>query len=844
MRTSCAVVYLVGVLGVFFPRGNVFGDEAAHTILVTPRAAEDEAVFQALAKRKAWKFSGAPLAAVQAEFTHALGINVVLDRRALELAGATLETTISLDLREASARTALDLVCREAALAWLVRDGLLCVTTPEAVEQAIETRVYDVATICPTVDGEGIELPYIPDSMFEMITSVVAPTSWTATGGYGGLNEFTSDNVQGLVIPQTFRNHESIEQLLTELALLRRTVPAHGRHGTGQQLSPREAREARILKALQMRKDWELHEQPLTDGLAIIEEAIGIDVVLDPRIAAQDFRSLATPIHLHQATALAALETMLPTGELTWTTLDDLILVTSVEEAGLIQAVRVYDVGDIYPSQSVGGHEIDFDFDSMIELITSSVDPTSWPDVGGEGAIQEFESGPLKVVVVTQTPRNHAAIAKLLADLRAIRTRSTASHAAQAPVAEVADANGDEKETNSPQVADGGDLTDESRRFAVKLYREMASQEKENFLVSPYSAFDALGMVYVGAGGKTAEELAAALECTGLPQEMAAEMFGRLRRTMLAHARAGKNELWIANRLWGQEGYPFRPEYLQTLDKQFDSLPESINFMAADNAALRINKWAYGATAGRIADVVDPRTFDEATRFVLTNAAYFKANWKSPFLRGRTRRGAFKSPDGETYVRYMQQSTRCQYAEAEGLQLASLPYKGDRFSMLILLPQEGVTAKHFEEGLTAQRLRDWSASLRTRDVDLMLPKFRFETQKQLNPALQALGAPSMFDVRKADLTGISALAAKESLSIEEVRQSTFIEINEDGTEAAAVTSGGGFGGAIGPKEPKQVVSFHAERPFLFLIRDDETGVILFMGRVMKPENPEENPSRR
>jgi len=209
-------------------------------------------------------------------------------------------------------------------------------------------------------------------------------------------------------------------------------------------------------------------------------------------------------------------------------------------------------------------------------------------------------------------------------------------------------------------------------------------------------------------------------------------------------------------------------------------------------------------------------------------------------MEQNTRRGIFKAPNGEPHVQYMNQRIRCQYAENEDLQLASLPYDGERFSMVFLLPRLGRTPQQLEEKLTSERLHAWLASLRTCDVDLRIPKFRFETKLELDPILQALGANAMFDPDNADLSGISANALTDQLAIDQVRQKTFIEVNEIGTEAAAVTTGGGyFGGGLSPKQLLRVVSFRAERPFLFLIRDDESGVILFLGRVVKPELPED-----
>lgn len=838
MRVYRGLVFLLGYLALVSPSAHSAAEDAPR-LVVTERSPEDQAIYDALQQRRAWKFAETPLADVRAEFARELKINVAFDTSALETAGILTDSPVSLDLREASAKTALSLVCQQLDLNWMVRDGVLLVTTMEEVEQHLETRVYDVAAICPPFDAEGIELPFDRDSLIEMITSVVAATSWLESGA-SPFGEYDPGHSRALVIPQTREVHELIERLLARLAQLRQSkARLSDTENTPVDAEAVENATKRVSDALETRRDWEMKEASLETAMSAVEDAIGIDVVIDrtevDTVGAID----PLTISLQHATARAALQILLPPRGLTWTFVDDVLLITSTDEAEALLQVRVYDVDDLYPTRTAAGNEIDYPFDTLIELITSSVEASSWSEVGGTGAIQEFESGPLKVLVISQTPQNHAAIEKLLNDLRALRAQTPLPppNAVPMPASPAPRLDVNAPTSAAPLPRDGGDLTDRSRRFAVKLYRELAAKEQGNVLVSPYSAFDALGMVYVGARGQTATELAQALECAGVDQANVAPVFGRVRRGLLAHARLGKSELRIANRLWGQQDYPFLPEYIQAMNSQFDSTPELVEFRRPDAAAERINDWAAANTAGRITDVVDPSDIDDLTRFMLANAVYFKAPWATPFHGQNTRRGIFKAPDGEPRVQYMNQRIRCQYAENDDLQLASLSYDGDRFSMVFLLPRLGRTTQQLEEKLTSESLHAWLASLRTCDVDLRIPKFHFETKLELNPILESLGATSMFDPDKADLSGISADALADQLAINEVRQKTFIEVNELGTEAAAVTTVGGFGGGFSPKQLLRVVSFRAERPFLFLIRDDESGVILFLGRVVKPELP-------
>ncbi len=838
MRSHRGLVFLIGCLALVSPSAHSAADDAP-PLVVTQRSPDDQAIDNALQSRRAWKFTETPLSEVRAEFVKALQINIAFDTSALEIAAITPDSPVSLDLRDASAKTALSLVCRQLDLEWVVRDGVLLVTTTEEVEQHLETRVYDVAAICPAFDAEGIEQPFDRDSLIEMITSVVAATSWLESGA-SPFGEYDPGHSRALVIPQTREVHELIEPLLARLAQLRQSkAKVLDNEVTAADAETGDDATKRLKIALDTRKDWELKDVSLETAMAAVEDAIGVDVVID-RKGIDTVRPIEPlSVSLRQATARTALRVLFASSDVTWTQFDDVLLITSTDEADASQQVRVYDVDDLYPTRSAAGNEIDYPFDALIELITSSVEASSWSEVGGTGAIQEFESGPLKVLVISQTPQNHIAIEKLLNDLRALRAQTPLPppNAVPMPASPAPQLDVNAPTSAAPLPRDGGDMTDRSRRFAVKLYRELASKEQGNVLVSPYSAFDALGMVYVGARGQTATELAQALECAGVDQASVSPVFGRLRRGLLAHARLGKCELQIANRLWGQQDYPFLPEYIQAMNSQFDSTPELVDFRRPDAAAEWINEWAAANTAGRITDVIDPRDIDDLTRFILANAVYFKAPWATPFMEQNTRRGIFKSPNGEPHVQYMNQRIRCQYAENEDLQLASLPYDGERFSMVFLLPRLGRTPQQLEDKLTSERLHAWLASLRTCDVDLRIPKFRFETKLELNPILKSLGANAMFDPDKADLSGISANALADQLAINEVRQKTFIEVNEIGTEAAAVTTVGGFGGGGGVRPLLRVVSFRAERPFLFLIRDDESGVIFFLGRVVKPETP-------
>jgi serpin B len=373
---------------------------------------------------------------------------------------------------------------------------------------------------------------------------------------------------------------------------------------------------------------------------------------------------------------------------------------------------------------------------------------------------------------------------------------------------------------------------DGNNRFAIDLYAGLR-ERKGNLFFSPYSAHAALAMTAAGAKGATRDQLVKALHLpAGGEQVAAAGDLGRF----YSRPRADV-QLSVANALWGQKGFPWRPEFLALQRQRFGAALSEADFAAdPEGERRRINRWVADQTRDRIKDLLGEGRVGPEHRMVLVNAVYFNGEWESPFDRKQTVPRAFTQADGTTsdVPSMLREGGFRMYVESRPgrrwepeFQVAEVPYEGGELSMVLLLPgaHDGLPA--LEARLTPAALADWLA--KAGDVgrgNLILPKFRIETATMsLNEPLQRLGVIAAFDPGAADFTGLHS--GGERLHVDEVVQKAFVDVNEEGTEAAAAT-------AVGMKQVSGSLGFAALRPFLFLIRDARRGTILFMGRVEKP----------
>jgi len=391
----------------------------------------------------------------------------------------------------------------------------------------------------------------------------------------------------------------------------------------------------------------------------------------------------------------------------------------------------------------------------------------------------------------------------------------------------------DKERITSPDVSTGEQalLVEGNSAFAFELYKALG-EEEGNLFYSPYSISLALAMTYAGASGETAQQMADTLHFL-LGQEKLHPAFNWLdaelaKRGEGAEGKDGEGfRLNIVNAIWGQKDYEFLTDFLDVLAENYGAGLRILDFITeTEKSRLTINDWVSDQTESRIEDLIPQGAIDALTRLVLTNAIYFNAAWENPFDKKMTADGPFYLLDGgQVIVPMMKQTESFSYTEGEGYQAVELLYDGDEISMVILLPEAG-QFEAFAEGLQAQQVDAIINDLQDTRVTLTMPRFEFDSEFSLKDTLAGMGMPIAFS-GDADFSGMTG---NQELSISDVVHKAFVAVDEAGTEAAAATSVIIKLTAV-PEPPVEVT---IDRPFIFLIRDIETGAILFIGRVMNP----------
>lgn len=362
--------------------------------------------------------------------------------------------------------------------------------------------------------------------------------------------------------------------------------------------------------------------------------------------------------------------------------------------------------------------------------------------------------------------------------------------------------------------------------FALDLYAQLRGTQG-NLFFSSYSIDVALMMVRSGAAGPTADEMTRTLK---LPAMDAAEIrtaLSALASRFSSDAATKGYELHVANAIWGAQGTSFLPVYLDSLQKNFGARLNSVDFHNPSAAATTINDWVSHATKDRIKDLISASSLNDLTKLILTNAIYFKGDWTEPFKARATHDGLWRDGTAPaSTVPLMRQNGPFDFLKEDGLSVLQMPYVGGDLAMLVLLPDDPNGLGDLEKSLDSQRLEDIVGRLHhEHEVVVVFPKFKLETKYDLAGTLAQMGMPTAFSAQ-ADLSGIDG---KRDLSITGVLHKAFVQVDETGTEAAAAT-----GIMVGAAMVRQRPEFIADHPFLFLIRDVKTGMILFMGRVDRP----------
>jgi serpin B len=383
----------------------------------------------------------------------------------------------------------------------------------------------------------------------------------------------------------------------------------------------------------------------------------------------------------------------------------------------------------------------------------------------------------------------------------------------------------------SPDVSTGEQalLVDGNSTFAFELYQALREREG-NLFYSPHSISVALAMTYAGARGITAEEMADTLHFM-LEQDRLHPAFNWLDAELASRGEGAQGKdgegfrLNIVNAIWGQKDYEFLTEFLDVLAENYGAGLRILDFInQTEESRLAINDWVSDQTEGRIKDLIPEGVITVATCLVLTNAIYFNAAWEYPFNENMTADGPFCLLDGgQVIVPMMEQTEAFGYTDGEGYQAVELRYDGEELSMVILLPEAG-NFQAFEEGLQAPQVCDIITGLQPSGVTLTMPQFEFDSEFSLKNTLEDMGMPAAFSA--ADFSGMTGT---RYLYISDVLHKAFVSVDEAGTEAAAATAV-----VMEEEAPEPLVQVTIDRPFIFLIRDIETGAILFVGRVLNP----------
>jgi len=374
-----------------------------------------------------------------------------------------------------------------------------------------------------------------------------------------------------------------------------------------------------------------------------------------------------------------------------------------------------------------------------------------------------------------------------------------------------------------------GSVSKGNNQFAADLYAQLRN-EGGNLFFSPASISTAFAMAYAGSRGQTAQQIARVLHFEEPPDKLNAD-FARLLAGWNSGAKEQGYQLAVANAFWGQQGYPFSPAFNHLLQTSYGAGMHEVNFRDSEAARAAINRWVEQQTQDKIKDLIPPRGVGPATVLVLTNAVYFKAAWDHQFREAATRPEPFRLQGGKTAdVPMMHQLAEFRYLKGDAFAALEMTYAQEMFSMIVFLPDPTDGLEAFEKSFTADHLEAWARQLggasRT-DVLVSLPKFKMTEEISLPTVLSRMGMPLAFS-GQADFSAMND--GKEPLFITAAYHKAYVDVNEKGTEAAAAT-----GIAVGRAAlPRQIPTFKADHPFVFVIRDNHSGSVLFMGRVVNP----------
>ena len=379
------------------------------------------------------------------------------------------------------------------------------------------------------------------------------------------------------------------------------------------------------------------------------------------------------------------------------------------------------------------------------------------------------------------------------------------------------------------QAGDTGPAVEGNNAFAATLYQQL-DQQPGNIFFSPQSISSVLAMAYAGAAGDTAAELKSILH-DNLGSAELQPVLGALLKDL--NGASDTYTLKVASSLWVEKTYPLKDDYKKIVADSYGAAPNTVDFKNnADKAREAVNAWALENTGEKIKNLLPQGSVNDATRLILASAIYFKGDWETVFDHEGTADSDFTTAAGKKTVPMMShkfEGCQAKYWQDDGLQALALPYKGGRLSMVVLLPDAKADLAAVEKSMTPEKMAGWLAhKTDCPEVIVRLPKFTMEYSADILTALKAMGLKTAAEPGAADFSGISG---NRDLFVSGVFHKAYVHVDEEGTVAAAATAMA-MAGAAAPMQPP--IEFNADHPFLFFIRDDKTGEVLFMGRVADP----------
>ena len=365
-------------------------------------------------------------------------------------------------------------------------------------------------------------------------------------------------------------------------------------------------------------------------------------------------------------------------------------------------------------------------------------------------------------------------------------------------------------------------------KFTFDIYRYMATKSANGLFISPYSISSALSMTYAGAAGETAGEMRSVLHFDpDMHRSMAALI------NDISSVPEGTALIKTANALWPSKDEKLVQKYKDMMDRFYGASLTPLDYREkTEEARMTINEWVGKETEDKIKNLIGEGILNKDTSLVLTNAVYFKSEWMKKFEPGNSRAMPFYASPSEPVPTVMMTKTESgiRYLKEDGIEIAEIPYKDNRFSMVVILPQKGTDLRKTERKLDYTRFIKWTTLMSPQKVKLTIPKFKTEQSFELSEALKGMGITEAFDPARADFSGMNG---KRNMYISAALHKTFIEVGEEGTEAAAATAVIMTKTSMAP-DSGDIIEFKADRPFIYIIKDNVTGAILFIGRCTRP----------